>query len=83
MTDPFILAINYKGKELPLTAQLIMQGYSHKFKVLVNDMEVYFEPDEEGTYRAVMMPGQDEEVLLKTDPELLSLIAQKIAAVLA
>ncbi len=28
-------------------------GYTHKFKVIVNEREVFFEPDDEGSYRAI------------------------------
>jgi hypothetical protein len=83
MTDPFILSVDYKGKEVNFTAQLVLQGYSHKFKVLINETDVYFEPDEEGFYRAVKMPGQEEGELAAIDRNLLSLIQQKIAGILA
>lgn len=56
MTDEFTLSVNYKGQEHHFTARLIMQGYAHKFQVMVYETEVYFEPDEEGSYRAVKMP---------------------------
>jgi hypothetical protein len=83
MTDPFILSVNYKGTALHFTAQLLLQGYTHKFKVLINETDVYFEPDEEGLYRAIKMPGQREEELAAIDRDLLSLIQQKIATILA
>jgi hypothetical protein len=83
MTDPFILSVNYKGSALHFTAQLMLQGYTHKFKVLINAMDVYFEPDEEGLYRAIKMPGQEEKDLAAIDRDLLSLIQQKIATILA
>ncbi|MEO5684625.1 MAG: hypothetical protein ABIQ88_18430 [Chitinophagaceae bacterium] len=83
MTEPFLLTVNYKGREIDFTAQLVLQGYTHKFKVLVNNTELYFEPDEEGAYRAVKMPGQEDDQLVVTDRDLLSAIQQKIAAILA
>ncbi|MEP6728575.1 MAG: hypothetical protein ABJC98_22320 [Bacteroidota bacterium] len=83
MTDPFTLSVNYKGEEVHFTAQLVLQGYSHKFKVLINETAIYFEPDEEGLYRAIKMPDKEEELLAVTDRDLLSLIQEKIAAILA
>ncbi len=83
MTDPFVLTVNYKGKPTDFDAQLVVQGYSHKFKVLIGETEVYFEPDEEGLYRAVRMPGQDEKEIAAIDRGLLELITQKIAGILA
>ena len=83
MTDEFILTIEYKNTNLDLPAILLLQGYSHKFKVTVNEQEVYFEPDEEGHYRAVKMPGQEEAALAKIDKELLRTIQEKIETILA
>ncbi|MFT3935412.1 MAG: hypothetical protein QM726_17430 [Chitinophagaceae bacterium] len=83
MTDPFILTVDYKSIKTDFTAQLILQGYTHKFSVLINDMPVYFEPDEEGSYRAVQMPGQDEKALALLDRKLLALIGQELAAILS
>jgi len=83
MTDSFILSVNYKGTALDFTAQLMLQGYTHKFKVLINTTDVYFEPDEEGIYRAIKMPGQEEKDLAAIDRDLLSLIQQKITTILA
>ena len=83
MTDPFTLTINYKGEERDFTAQLLLQGYTHKFKVLIDQLEVFFEPDEEGIYRAIKMPWQTEKDLEKIDKHLLKEIQQKIAGILA
>lgn len=49
----------------------ILQGYTYKICVTVDDMDVYFEPDEEGGFRVVKMPGQDEKKLDKIDKSLL------------
>ena len=79
MDEPFDLPVAYKGQELLLPAQLIQQGYTHKFQVLVKDVEVYYEPDEEGNYRALV----DPETLPKhLEPELLQAVSQAIEAIL-
>lgn len=83
MTDEFILSVEYNGHEHQLKANMISWGYTHKFRVLVNEMEVFFEPDEEGSYRAVMMPGQDEKALKKIDRGLMHAIQESIEKVLA
>jgi hypothetical protein len=83
MTDPFILTVDYKGQTQDFNAQLLLQGYSHKFQVTVGDMELFFEPDEEGHYRAILMPWQQEKDLKKIDKLLLSEIQQKIEEILA
>ena len=83
MTDPFILTVHYKNAELHFTAHLQLRGYRHKFRVLINETEVYFEPDEEGQYRAVKMPGQNEKDIAAIDTGLLYAVQQKIASILA
>ncbi len=82
MTDPFELSIIYKGEEKIYTGYLLLQGHSHKFKVMIEEQEVFFEPDEEGSYRAVLMPWQEEKDLRKIDKQLLSLLQQKIEEIL-
>jgi hypothetical protein len=83
MTDHFILTVNYKGHDSDYPAQLLLQGYTHKFKVRINDTEVFFEPDEEGLYRVVQMPGQDLSSLATIDPHLLELLQQKLVEILS
>lgn len=83
MTDEFTLTIHYKGEDLHFQARLILQGYSHKFQVMVDEKEIFFEPDEEGHYRAVKMPLQEEAAFAKIDREILSSIQQKIEIILA
>jgi len=51
MEDPFDLPVQYKDQTLIFKAWLITTGYTHKFKVLVNEQELLFEPDEERNYR--------------------------------
>lgn len=83
MTEPFILTIAHGGQEQDFTAELILQGYTHRFKVNIDDTEVFFEPDEEGAYRAIRMPGQEEAALEKIDRRLLGSIQEKISEILA
>jgi hypothetical protein len=83
MTDPFILSVHHNNQEWEFTAELLLQGYSHKFKVMIGQHEVFFEPDEEGHYRAVKMPWQDQQDLGKIDRSLLSAIQQKIESILS
>ena len=62
---------------------MLLQGNAYKFPVLIDETEIFFEPDEEGNYIAVNMPWQDEKELAEIDRELLSDIQQKIEAILA
>jgi len=79
MTEPFTISVYYKGSTLDLTARLVVLGYTHQFRVSVGNSEVYFEPDEEGEYRAVSVTGVGEKPVA-IDRELLMLIQQQIAA---
>jgi hypothetical protein len=83
MTDDFILEVNYLGVDQQYTGNLLLQGYTHKIRVLINETEVFFEPDEEGRYRVVKMPWQDEKQLTKIDKALIGIIRQKIESILA
>ena len=78
MTEPFVLTVHYKAQQQDFTAWLLLQGFTHKIKVLINRTEVFFEPDEEGGYRAVKMPWQEMHELEKIDKQLLSQIQLKI-----
>jgi hypothetical protein len=69
--------VTYKNEELELVAKLITTGYIHKFHVDIQGTGVYFEPDEERHYRAIL----DEEAIeknLKPNVELIKLISNKI-----
>lgn len=82
MNDEFIITIIYKGGERHFPTKLLLQGFTHKFQVSLPETDVFFEPDEEGHYRAVKMPGQEEKTLLKIDREMLAGIQEKIEAIL-
>ena len=82
MTELFDIIVHYKDREMAFPARLVLQGYSHKFTVCVYETLVCFEPDEEGTYRVVLMPGQNEKELAAIDRNLLGLIQEKLAAAL-
>ncbi|CAN5441469.1 hypothetical protein BH10BAC2_BH10BAC2_36200 [soil metagenome] len=45
MTYEFILSVEYNGEEHQLKANMIPWGYTHKFRVIINDTEFFFEPD--------------------------------------
>ena len=74
MDNEFELPIEYNGKEQIFQATLIVQGYTHKFKITVNDVDIFFEPDEQKNYRAVLNYGDDLPEK-KIDLELLKTIA--------
>lgn len=54
MNEPFELPVLYKGEEMFFPAQLLPYGYSHRFQVNLYGQDVFFEPDEERNYRAIV-----------------------------
>ena len=58
MEDPFIIDVDYQGEELEFEGQLHISGYLHKIEIIVNDISVFFEPDEERNYRALVSMEQ-------------------------
>lgn len=79
MLDTFDLPVEYKNETLMMPAQLANSGYTHAFKVEVAGQEVLFEPDEEGSYRALVKP---EEVNESLKVDLLEAVATAIKKVL-
>jgi hypothetical protein len=81
MTDEFDLIIDYRGEQKHFPARLLLQGYTHKFKVIIDNKEVSLERDEEGSYRALLRPRQDEIEFGKIDRNLLRAIQEKIESI--
>ena len=48
--------VTYKNKEMIFYSKFIQFGYSYKFEVNVNGIIVFFEPDEERNFRAIIDP---------------------------
>ena len=82
MEEIFTIDVPYKNTQKSFTGQLVLQGYSHKIKILVEKTELFFEPDEEGNYRLIKMPWQEQNELEKIDRELISEIQQTIHEIL-
>ena len=62
-TENFELPVTYSGEELLLPASFGTWGYSHRITMDLNGVIVYFEPDEERNYRALLAEaGQSSKV---------------------
>jgi len=53
MNEPFILAVACEDEEHELKARFERWGSTHGFMVLIDEQTITFEPDEEGSYRAI------------------------------
>lgn len=82
MEEPIIITVLYKGEEKKLEAQWQPIGYTHRFRILIEGVEVFFEPDEERQYRAVIPPGQSN-VAHKIDTALLQAVSETLHEVLS
>ena len=79
MEDSFTIPVVYQGKELELEAQLLRMGYTYKIKVFTGDgVEVIFEKDDEGNFRAVLPAGTEEKIKNRMDIALLQQIAETL-----
>ena len=59
--DLLEIPVTYKGEELSFPAKFLMNGYTHKIQVVVNEQLTMFEPDEERNYRAIVDAAQLEK----------------------
>lgn len=75
MDEMFELPVMYKNEELHFPAELQQTGYSHRFRVEVYGQDVFFEPDEERNYRALIDP---EQMTKDISTELLQAVANTI-----
>jgi hypothetical protein len=73
----FELPVTCNEKEYLLPAAYLPSGYTHRIRVMIEALEVFFEPDEEGSYRAITAP-ENVKALEKTDKALLAAIIRSI-----
>ena len=80
MKDAFDLPVQYKGETLSFTSRLMQLGYTHKFLVEVEGQPVYFEPDEDRNYRAIIETA-DVNSNKALNLELLKAVAHALEAI--
>jgi hypothetical protein len=80
MEDIFLIDVDYKGEALEFEGQLILSGYEHRIEIFIGDISVFFEPDEERNYRAVVSLEQSGSKHLS--PGLLQAIAHRLESLL-
>ena len=74
--DAFELPVVYKGEELLLPLKVVPQGYTYKFVLqLDNDLEVIYDKDDEGAFRATLSKPDEYKGKLP-DVELLKAISE-------
>jgi hypothetical protein len=56
MAESFTVTVSWKNQDRSFEAELRMLGYTYKIAVIVDGIEVIFEPDEERNFRAMIPP---------------------------
>jgi hypothetical protein len=77
MNDPFEIPVSYKGQDLLFPALLLSYGYSYKIEVEVHGTKIFFEPDEDRQWRALVPYGATENTC-QPDQGLLEAIVKSI-----
>jgi len=80
MEDIFEIDVEYKGEITEFEGRLVLSGYEHKIEIFIEDISVFFEPDEERNYRAIVSLDQMSNKNLT--PGLLQAIANKLESLL-
>ena len=80
MDESLTITVSVQGKEYSFDAKLVTIGYTHRLILLINGLEVIFEPDEERHYRAIMNQiGQGS--IKDSDREMIEAVAEKIESI--
>lgn len=74
--ESFTFSVLYKGQERNFDAALQQYGYSYRITITIDGVDIFFEPDEERNYRAILpdAAGNKKEI----DPKLLQVIATRL-----
>ena len=75
MYDIFTIQVDYKGEPREFHGELRQFGYSYRIVIEINETEVFFEPDEERNFRAIL---QNPEKTNSIDPKLIQLITEQL-----
>ena len=82
MSEQFELPVSFKGKEWMLPAEFMSMGYTHRIKITVNGTALFFEPDEEKNYRAIL-ENTEKDGLKAPDREFVQKISETLHSLFA
>ncbi len=80
MDESFTITVSLDEQEYSFDARLVTIGYTHKFIVMINGIEVIYEPDEERHYRAIIQNTQQSSIKDK-DIELIKAVGDKVESI--
>ena len=80
MAQTFIIPVIFEGEETDFSASFEPYGYTYRIAVDLFGSKILFEPDEEGSYRALISP---DEIIISNaiNRELLSAIIAMLETV--
>lgn len=81
MEDLITFPVNYLGKEHEFEAKFYPYGFTYRIELNLDGVTVFFEPDEERNYRAIVAPEHFNK-RQKLDTGLLAAIAKQLKAAL-
>ena len=58
MAQTFVIPVIFEGEETDFNASFEPYGYTYRIAVDIFGTKVLFEPDEEGSYRALISPDE-------------------------
>ena len=64
MNDALLLPVTYRGKEYEFRLKIVSTGYAPRYFVWVHEVEVIFERDDEGVFRALIYNPENLSSLL-------------------
>ena len=77
MDDGFIIEVVVNNVVYGFEALLVEVGYIHKVMVVINNINVIYEPDEERNYRAIIT-DKDIPLVRQSDIELIQAVGNAI-----
>jgi len=78
MEDMLTLPVSYRDTEYNFPFRIIPQGYTYRFVVTVDELEVIFERDDSGELRALTVDSSITDRMRLPEPGLLAAIAAVI-----
>ncbi|MDB5233006.1 MAG: hypothetical protein JWN76_3811 [Chitinophagaceae bacterium] len=79
--ETFTIPVIYNGTEQNFEASLEVFGYTHKIRVEVNGTPLFFEPDEERNYRA-LIPYDQAKLQNNIDKKLVTAIGEALERII-
>jgi hypothetical protein len=76
MDEQIDFPVTVNGETVHVTAKVLSFGYTYKLSIMVNELEVLFEPDEQRTYRAIL--ADPAKVPSKADISMIGAIADTL-----